>query len=60
MKAIPLTTETEAVARRLVWIEEPAAALATRSGLWRMRWRGRRMRTLLADLNAVRMRACGR
>jgi hypothetical protein len=28
MKAIPLTPETEALARRLVWFEEPADALA--------------------------------
>ena len=27
MKAIPLTPETEAIARRIVWFEEPAAAL---------------------------------
>jgi hypothetical protein len=28
MKPIPLTPETEALARRLVWFEEPADALA--------------------------------
>ncbi|MEI6413488.1 MAG: hypothetical protein WCP34_04375 [Pseudomonadota bacterium] len=28
MKAIPLTPETEALARRLVWFEEPAEALS--------------------------------
>ena len=28
MKPIPLTPETEALARRLVWFEEPAEALA--------------------------------
>ena len=28
MTPIPLTTETEALARRVVWFEEPAAALA--------------------------------
>ena len=28
MKTIPLTPETEAMARRLVWFEEPAEALA--------------------------------
>lgn len=28
MKPIPLNPETEAVARRLVWLEQPAAALA--------------------------------
>ncbi len=28
MKPIPLNPETEAVARRLVWFEQPAAALA--------------------------------
>ena len=28
MKAIPLNAETEPVARRLVWFEEPEAALA--------------------------------
>jgi hypothetical protein len=28
MRAIPLNGETEAVARRLVWFEEPAEALA--------------------------------
>ena len=28
MKSIPLTLETEALARRLVWFEEPAEALA--------------------------------
>jgi hypothetical protein len=28
MKPIPLTSETEALARRLVWFEEPAEALA--------------------------------
>ena len=28
MKPIPLTAETEALARRLVWFEEPAEALA--------------------------------
>jgi hypothetical protein len=28
MKAIPLNSETEAIARRLVWFEEPAEALA--------------------------------
>ena len=28
MKAIPLNAETEPVARRLVWFEEPAEALA--------------------------------
>ena len=27
MKPIPLTPETEAIARRVVWFEEPAAAL---------------------------------
>jgi hypothetical protein len=28
MKAIPLTPDTEALARRLVWFEEPAEALS--------------------------------
>jgi len=28
MKSIPLTPDTEALARRLVWFEEPAEALA--------------------------------
>ena len=28
MKAIPLTLETESIARKLVWFEPPAAALA--------------------------------
>ncbi len=28
MKPIPLTPETEAVARRVVWFEEPATAIA--------------------------------
>jgi hypothetical protein len=28
MKAVPLTPETEALARRLVWFEEPAEALS--------------------------------
>lgn len=28
MKSLPLTQETEALARRLVWFEEPAEALA--------------------------------
>jgi hypothetical protein len=28
MKTIPLTSETEALARRLVWFEEPAEALS--------------------------------
>jgi hypothetical protein len=28
MKPIPLTPETEALARRLIWFEEPAEALA--------------------------------
>ena len=28
MKPLPLTPETEALARRLVWFEEPAAALS--------------------------------
>ncbi|MBV9687962.1 MAG: hypothetical protein JO096_12230 [Alphaproteobacteria bacterium] len=27
MKSIPLTPETEAIARRIVWFEEPAVAL---------------------------------
>jgi len=28
MKAIPVTVETEALARRLIWFEEPAEALS--------------------------------